>query len=131
MKKALITGITGQDGSYLAELLLSKGYEVHGLIRRASTFNTRRIDHIYRDPHSQNGLNLHLIYGDIAATGNLIEIIENAARRGQMAFVIRLSGYVWVVPFVMEGDVIFLKTAYPSRKMHKRYGGTDEGQEQA
>jgi len=77
MKKALITGITGQDGSYLAELLLSKGYEVHGLIRRASTFNTRRIDHIYRDPHSQNGLNLHLIYGDIAATGNLIEIIYN------------------------------------------------------
>ena len=52
LKKALITGITGQDGSYLAELLLSKGYEVHGLIRRASTFNTRRIDHIYHDPHN-------------------------------------------------------------------------------
>jgi GDPmannose 4,6-dehydratase len=51
MKKALITGITGQDGSYLAELLLSKGYEVHGIIRRASTFNTRRIDHLYKDPH--------------------------------------------------------------------------------
>jgi GDPmannose 4,6-dehydratase len=51
MKKALITGITGQDGSYLAELLLAKGYEVHGIIRRASTFNTRRIDHIYHDPH--------------------------------------------------------------------------------
>lgn len=77
MKKALITGITGQDGSYLAELLLSKGYEVHGLIRRASTFNTRRIDHIYSDPHKENGANLHLIYGDIAATGNLIEIIYN------------------------------------------------------
>ncbi len=52
MKKALITGITGQDGSYLAELLLDQGYEVHGLIRRASTFNTRRIDHLYRDPHN-------------------------------------------------------------------------------
>ena len=53
MKKALITGITGQDGSYLAELLLSKGYEVHGIIRRASTFNTGRIDHIYMDPHEK------------------------------------------------------------------------------
>ena len=54
MKRALITGITGQDGSYLAELLLSKGYEVHGLIRRSSTFNTERIDHIYSDPHYPN-----------------------------------------------------------------------------
>ena len=54
MKRALITGITGQDGSYLAEFLLAKGYEVHGLIRRASTFNTERIDHIYRDPHDPN-----------------------------------------------------------------------------
>jgi len=75
MNKALITGITGQDGSYLAELLLSKGYEVHGLIRRASTFNTHRIDHIYRDPHKKNGVNLHLHYGDVAASGNLIELI--------------------------------------------------------
>jgi uncharacterized DUF497 family protein len=64
-------------------------------------------------------------------SGSLIEIMENPARRGQMAFVIRLHGYVWVVPFVTEGDTIFLKTAYPSRKMHKRYGGTDEEQEQA
>jgi GDPmannose 4,6-dehydratase len=77
MKKALITGITGQDGSYLAELLLAKGYEVHGLIRRASTFNTHRIDHIYNDPHNQNGVNLHLLYGDVAASGNLIELIYN------------------------------------------------------
>lgn len=77
MKKALITGITGQDGSYLAELLLSKGYEVHGLIRRASTFNTHRIDHIYHDPHNQNGVHLHLHYGDVAASGNLIELIYN------------------------------------------------------
>ena len=59
MKKALITGITGQDGSYLAELLLEKGYEVHGIIRRASTFNTERIDHLYQDPHI-NGVRLFL-----------------------------------------------------------------------
>lgn len=77
MKKAFITGITGQDGSYLAELLLSKGYEVHGLIRRASTFNTHRIDHIYNDPHNANGVNLYLHYGDVAASGNLIEMIYN------------------------------------------------------
>ena len=67
MKKALITGITGQDGSYLAELLLFKGYEVHGLIRRASTFNTSRIDHLYSDPHNETRLFLH--YGDIGNTG--------------------------------------------------------------
>ena len=65
MKKALITGITGQDGSYLAELLLEKGYEVHGVIRRASTFNTSRIDHLYCDPHI-NGVRLFLHYGDLA-----------------------------------------------------------------
>jgi GDPmannose 4,6-dehydratase len=64
MKRALITGITGQDGSYLAELLLEKGYEVHGLIRRASTFNTARIEHLFRDPH-EFGINLHLHYGDL------------------------------------------------------------------
>lgn len=75
MKKALITGITGQDGSYLAELLLSKGYEVHGLIRRASTFNTQRIDHIYRDPHNGAQVQFHLHYGDMANTGNLTDII--------------------------------------------------------
>ena len=75
MKKALITGITGQDGSYLAELLLSKGYEVHGLIRRASTFNTKRIDHIYRDPHNGEEVNLYLHYGDLANSGNLVDII--------------------------------------------------------
>jgi len=76
MKKALITGITGQDGSYLAELLLSKGYEVHGMIRRASTFNTRRIDHIYHDPHG-NGetVNFFLHYGDLSASGTLLDVI--------------------------------------------------------
>jgi GDPmannose 4,6-dehydratase len=78
LKKALITGITGQDGSYLAELLLSKGYEVHGIIRRASTFNTRRIDHIYHDPHN-NGekVNLHLHYGDVATGDTLLDVIYN------------------------------------------------------
>ena len=78
MKKALITGITGQDGSYLAELLLSKGYEVHGLIRRASTFNTSRIDHLFQDPHEE-GVRLHLHYGDITdgvSLANLIREIE-------------------------------------------------------
>ena len=78
MKKALITGITGQDGSYLAELLLSKGYEVHGLIRRSSTFNTSRIDHLYVDPH-QESVKLKLHYGDVtdaAGITNLIREIE-------------------------------------------------------
>ncbi|HAF15873.1 MAG TPA: GDP-mannose 4,6-dehydratase [Blastocatellia bacterium] len=74
MKKALITGITGQDGSYLAELLLNKGYEVHGIIRRASTFNTGRIDHLYKDPHI-NGVRLFLHYGDIADSTNLIKLL--------------------------------------------------------
>jgi GDPmannose 4,6-dehydratase len=75
-KKALITGITGQDGSYLAELLLSKGYEVHGLIRRSSTFNTERIDHIYVDPHVPNR-KLFLHYGDITDSGQLTNLIYN------------------------------------------------------
>ena len=75
-KKALITGITGQDGSYLAEFLLFKGYEVHGLIRRASTFNTSRIDHIYKDPHMR-GVRLHLHYGDLSDSGQLTNLIYN------------------------------------------------------
>ena len=78
MKKALVTGITGQDGSYLAELLLEKGYEVHGLIRRSSTFNTSRIDHLFQDPH-EKGVKLHLHYGDITdgvGLANLIREIE-------------------------------------------------------
>lgn len=76
MKKALITGITGQDGSYLAELLLAKGYEVHGLIRRASTFNTDRIDHIYQDPH-EPGAKLFLHYGDLSNSEQLVNLIYN------------------------------------------------------
>ena len=75
-KKALITGLTGQDGSYLAELLLSKGYEVHGLIRRASTFNTGRIDHIYVDPH-EPGAQLFLHYGDLSDSEQISNIIYN------------------------------------------------------
>ncbi|HUV16270.1 MAG TPA: GDP-mannose 4,6-dehydratase [Pelolinea sp.] len=77
MKKALITGITGQDGSYLAELLLHKGYEVHGIIRRASTFNTHRIDHVYRDPHNGEKVHLYLHYGDIAVGETLQYLIYN------------------------------------------------------
>ena len=74
MKKALITGITGQDGSYLAEFLLSKGYEVHGIIRRASTFNTSRIDHLYSDPHI-NGVKLFLHYGDLADSVQMVKLL--------------------------------------------------------
>ena len=74
MKKALITGITGQDGSYLAEFLLEKGYEVHGIKRRASSFNTQRIDHIFQDPHETPRLRLH--YGDLSDTSNLTRLIS-------------------------------------------------------
>jgi len=74
MKRALVTGITGQDGSYLAELLLAKGYEVHGVIRRASTFNTRRIDHLYEDPHTP-GARLILHYGDLGDAGRLTALL--------------------------------------------------------
>ena len=74
--RALITGITGQDGSYLAELLLSKGYEVHGLIRRSSTFNTDRIDHLYQDPHTP-GTKLHLHYGDLSVSGQMADLVYN------------------------------------------------------
>jgi GDPmannose 4,6-dehydratase len=75
MKIAIITGITGQDGSYLAELLLSKGYEVHGIIRRASLFNTDRIDHLYVDPHKQSHLHLH--YGDLTDAGAMRNLLED------------------------------------------------------
>jgi len=75
MKRALITGITGQDGSYLAEFLLTKGYEVHGIKRRASLFNTQRIDHIYQDPHVENA-RFKLHYGDLTDTSNLVRILQ-------------------------------------------------------
>ena len=74
MQRALITGITGQDGSYLVEILLAKGYEVHGIIRRASTFNTSRIDHLYKDPHV-NGVRLFLHYGDLADPVQMVKLL--------------------------------------------------------
>ena len=74
-KTALITGITGQDGSYLAEFLLEKGYIVHGIKRRASSFNTQRVDHIYQDPHIDNA-NFKLHYGDLTDTSNLVRIVQ-------------------------------------------------------
>ena len=75
MKRALITGITGQDGSYLTELLLEKGYEVHGVVRRSSSFNTERLDHLYRDPH-ERGVNLYLHYGDLNDASSLQSIVS-------------------------------------------------------
>ena len=75
-KKALVTGITGQDGSYLAELLLSKGYEVHGIIRRSSSFNTERIDHLYMDPHV-HGVKLFLHYGDLSDSASLMRLLHD------------------------------------------------------
>ena len=74
-KTALITGITGQDGAYLAELLLSKGYTVHGIKRRSSLFNTQRIDHLYHDPHDK-GIPFYLHYGDLTDSTNLIRIVQ-------------------------------------------------------
>src|SRR6187401_2173879 len=74
-KKALITGITGQDGSYLAELLLAKRYEVYGMVRRMSSFNTSRIDHIYQDPH-EDDVRLHLVYGDLADGSSLDQLVK-------------------------------------------------------
>ena len=75
-KKALITGVTGQDGSYLSEFLIAKGYEVHGIKRRSSSLNTSRIDHLYQDPHEENR-NLILHYGDLTDSTNLIRIIQS------------------------------------------------------
>ena len=76
MKRALITGITGQDGSYLTEFLLDKGYEVHGIKRRSSSFNTQRLDHLYQGPHIEN-VNLKLHYGDLTDSSNLTRIIKD------------------------------------------------------
>ena len=76
MRKALITGVTGQDGSYLAEFLLEKGYEVHGIKRRASSFNSDRVDHIYQSPHAANK-RFVLHYGDLTDTSNLTRIINS------------------------------------------------------
>jgi GDPmannose 4,6-dehydratase len=78
MKKALITGVTGQDGAYLTEFLLKKGYEVHGIKRRSSLFNTDRIDHLYQDPHEKE-VKLKLHYGDLTDSGNIIRIIQEVS----------------------------------------------------
>ena len=75
MRRALITGITGQDGAYLAEFLLAKGYEVHGIKRRFSSFNTKRVDHLYRDPH-ENRVRFHFHYGDLTDSTNLVRILQ-------------------------------------------------------
>ena len=77
MPKALITGITGQDGSYLAEFLLAKGYDVHGIIRRASTFNTNRLEHLYRDPHNGEKVKMRLHYGDLTSAGSIENVIAD------------------------------------------------------
>lgn len=74
-KRGLITGVTGQDGSYLAEFLLERGYEVHGIKRRASLFNTQRVDHIYQDPHTDNA-QFKLYYGDLTDSSNLTRILN-------------------------------------------------------
>src|SRR6476469_9858989 len=74
-KRVLVTGITGQDGSYLAELLLSKGYEIYGMVRRSSSFNTGRIDHIYQDPH-EDDVRLQLVYGDLADGSSLDQLVK-------------------------------------------------------
>jgi GDPmannose 4,6-dehydratase len=105
----LITGITGQDGSYLAELLLDKGYEVHGIIRRASTFNTGRIDHLYKDPHI-NGVRLFLHYGDIADSTNLIKLLYRV--RPEEVYHLAAQSHVRVSFDIPEytGDVTGLST---------------------
>jgi GDPmannose 4,6-dehydratase len=108
-KKALITGITGQDGSYLTELLLGKGYEVYGIIRRASTFNTERVDHIYQDPH-ESGRRMHLVYGDLNDASSLNKILRDV----QPAEIYNLGGQSHVrVSFDIPeytGDVVGLGT---------------------
>ena len=80
MKVALITGITGQDGAYLAEFLLKKGYEVHGVKRRSSLFNTERIDHLYHDPH-ETGAKFTLHYGDLTDSTNLIRLVQEKPKK--------------------------------------------------
>ena len=126
MKKAFITGITGQDGSYLAELLLEKGYEVHGLIRRSSTFNTSRIDHLFQDPHEEN-VRLHLHYGDLtdaAGMTNLIREIEpdeiyNLAAQSHVMVSFSMPTYTANVDAV--GTITLLEAIRASRIKAKFY----------
>ena len=118
MKRAFITGITGQDGSYLAELLLSKGYEVHGLIRRASTFNTGRIDHIYADPHTK-GAHLFLHYGDLSDSGPLTNIIYNI--KPDEVYNLAAQSHVRVSFDMPEytGDIVALGTTRLLESIHR------------
>ena len=126
MKKAFITGITGQDGSYLAELLLEKGYEVHGLIRRSSTFNTSRIDHLFQDPHEEN-VRLHLHYGDLtdaAGMTNLIREVEpheiyNLAAQSHVMVSFSMPTYTANVDAV--GTITLLEAIRASRIQTKFY----------
>lgn len=118
MKTALITGITGQDGSYLAELLLDKGYDVFGIIRRASTFNTSRIDHIYQDPHEKNA-RLHLLYGDLTDASSIMSILELV--RPDEVYNLAAQSHVRVSFDVPEytGDVTALGTLRLLEAIHK------------
>ena len=118
MKRALITGITGQDGSYLAEFLLTKGYEVHGLIRRASTFNTGRIDHVYTDPHIP-GAKLFLHYGDLADAGQLTHIIYNI--KPDEVYNLAAQSHVRVSFDMPEytGDIVALGTTRLLERIHR------------
>ena len=126
MKRALITGITGQDGSYLAELLLAKGYEVHGLIRRSSSFNTSRIDHLFQDPHEEN-VRIHLHYGDLtdaAGMTNLIREIEpheiyNLAAQSHVMVSFSMPTYTANVDAV--GTITLLEAIRASRIQTKFY----------
>ena len=98
MKKALISGITGQDGSYLTELLLDKGYEVHGIIRRSSSFNTFRIDHLYKDESILNK-SLFLHYGDLTDSSNLNRLIEKNKTTPEIT--------IMIIPFLRKVSVAF------------------------
>ncbi len=117
-KKALITGITGQDGSYLAEFLLSKGYQVYGIIRRASSFNTGRLDPIYEDPH-KSGAHLHLIYGDLTDANSINSILEEV--RPDEVYNLAAQSHVRVSFDIPEytGDVTALGTVRLLEAIHK------------
>ena len=100
-RRAIITGITGQDGSYLAEFLLAKDYEVHGVKRRASSFNTARVDHLYQDPH-ESQVNFHLHYGDLTDSTNLIRIFQEV--QPDEVYNLGAQSHVVIPPFC--GDLI-------------------------
>ncbi len=139
MQKALITGVTGQDGSYLAELLLEKGYEVHGVIRRASNFNTERIDHLYKDVHSDN-VKFFLHYGDLTDSSNLNRLIEkigpdeiyNLAAQSHVKVSFDVPEYtaettaVGTLRFLDAIKDIGIKTKYYQASSSEMYGGHSE-----